>query len=393
MAEDRPLQPLRLRPGVDAELIGQHRAKAPVGPQRLGLPPVAVQRKHELGPAPLPQRLRGHQRLAGRDRLVVPTERQHRRHPVLGRGLAHLVEPGGLGARERPVCELGDGRPAPQGQRLVEPDDRGCVIAAVGRPPRLNDQRLGLRDVGRRPVEDIAGWTRHDRGAGATLHAATQPQHVVLQRLRRSARRRPLPKRIHEVVLGDDLPGVNRQDDEQTALHRPAQPHPAPRPDHLDRAENPHGSGHPTSFTRSVPGVQTRMERARVASSRALRTHRARCNARDECTTRAESTRRRGGRGPRAFPGHRARARLPDPADHRRPRGANRGGPPVLLGHRRHRGVPPGRRGRRGGRLSRRCPGPDAAYPGGGRARAAEWTIVTIARDGVLVEIVAEEAL
>jgi hypothetical protein len=50
----RGLNRAHLRPRVDAELFGEHRAQAPAGRQRLGLPAVAIERQHEVGPAAFP---------------------------------------------------------------------------------------------------------------------------------------------------------------------------------------------------------------------------------------------------------------------------------------------------------------------------------------------------
>ena len=40
--------------------------------------------------------------------------------PGLDRGETRLLEPGCIGARERLVCELGDGGASPQPERLLE---------------------------------------------------------------------------------------------------------------------------------------------------------------------------------------------------------------------------------------------------------------------------------
>ena len=56
LSEDRRLQALRLRSGLNAELVGQHRPKPPVGLERVRLAAVSVQREHELGPPALAQR-------------------------------------------------------------------------------------------------------------------------------------------------------------------------------------------------------------------------------------------------------------------------------------------------------------------------------------------------
>ena len=127
MAEDRRLRLAGLQAGVDAELLGEQVTQPPVGRERLALPPVAVQREHELGPPPLAQRVRRDQLFAIRDGLVMAPRGQHGIDAVLGDGRAQLVEPRRLRPREVPVGELRDRRPAPQRQHRVEPGDRRCV--------------------------------------------------------------------------------------------------------------------------------------------------------------------------------------------------------------------------------------------------------------------------
>ena len=81
--------------GIDAELTGEQVAGTPVGGQRLGLPPAAIQRQHQLAVQPLPQRILGGQlfQLAGEG--VVPAKRQISIDPRLQRRRA-AVPPGGL---------------------------------------------------------------------------------------------------------------------------------------------------------------------------------------------------------------------------------------------------------------------------------------------------------
>jgi len=53
LAQDRPLELLQRRPGLDPELIDEQLPPGPVGLERLGLPPGAVEREHQLGARPL----------------------------------------------------------------------------------------------------------------------------------------------------------------------------------------------------------------------------------------------------------------------------------------------------------------------------------------------------
>ena len=53
------MQPPQLGPGLHADRVHQCRPRLPVGVQRVGLPPGAIERQHPLRVQPLAQRLRG----------------------------------------------------------------------------------------------------------------------------------------------------------------------------------------------------------------------------------------------------------------------------------------------------------------------------------------------
>ena len=72
----------------------------------LGLPPVAVQRDHQLAPSPLAQRTAGNQAFKPGDDLMVTAERQLRVEQVLARRLAQLLQPGRFRLGERAVGEF-----------------------------------------------------------------------------------------------------------------------------------------------------------------------------------------------------------------------------------------------------------------------------------------------
>ncbi len=254
--EDRRLDPPRLGAGTDPELVGEHRDQPPVRRQRLALPAVAVERHHQLGPAPLAQRLLGHELLALRDGLVVATRLQDRGQPLLGHGLAQLVEPAGLRARPRPVRELGERGAPPVPQRLLEPRGRALVVAPPGRLPTFRDQCLDGPHVGRCTVEEVPRGPRADRRPVQTVQPAAHPHDVVLQRLGRGPRRLPVPERVDQPVLADHLARVDGQHRQQAPLLRPAERHAAVPPDHLDRSEDPQDRLHVTRITVAPGGVQ-----------------------------------------------------------------------------------------------------------------------------------------
>nr|WP_300019436.1 hypothetical protein [Pseudonocardia sp.] len=253
LGQDRRVQRAHLGPGLDAQLRGQPAAQPAVGVERLGLPAVAVEREHELRPRAFAQRMVGDHGLQHRHRLAVPTEGEHRRDAVLRGGRAQLREPGGLRTRERPGGELVECRSAPQHQRVVERGDGARVVTAGRGAAPGHDPRLGERGVAVRGVEQVARRPGADRDAAA-VERPPQPQHVVLQGLRRRARRRAVPQGVDEPVLADDRAAVHRQHREQAAFLRPDRSRRAVAPEHLDRAEDPQGHHrHPHSL-RAVAG-------------------------------------------------------------------------------------------------------------------------------------------
>jgi hypothetical protein len=91
--EDGPLEPLELGPGLDAQLLDQPLACPGKGRQRVGLPPAAVQRGHELRPQPLPQRVGVGQLPQLAHQLGVPAQREIGLDAALQRLQALLAKP------------------------------------------------------------------------------------------------------------------------------------------------------------------------------------------------------------------------------------------------------------------------------------------------------------
>ena len=129
------------------------------GAQRVGLASRAVQREHQLAPEPLAVGVLGHQRVELSRDLVVATQREQCLDPFLDRGDAQLFEPGCFGASEIVGRELGEGRAAPERQRVVERVERGAGVAELGAALRLRDELLEVCRVIALGVdrEDIPG--------------------------------------------------------------------------------------------------------------------------------------------------------------------------------------------------------------------------------------------
>ena len=148
MPERSPPRSRAPRTRLDAELVGQDGAQAAVAAEGLGLPAVPVERDHQLVPATLAQRAALDEDLQLGDGLVVPTQLEERRRPVLAHRLPQLLEARRLGAGERQVGELLQTRPAPLVQGDVEERQGAPVVAPLDRTPRPTDRALHRRDVG-----------------------------------------------------------------------------------------------------------------------------------------------------------------------------------------------------------------------------------------------------
>ena len=101
LTQDRPLEPSKLRARLDAELLDQRPPRIPVGPERFGLPPRAIESDDQLAPQPLPERLVGHQPLELGDQVGVAARGQVGVDPLLDRRPTELPEALCLDPRER----------------------------------------------------------------------------------------------------------------------------------------------------------------------------------------------------------------------------------------------------------------------------------------------------
>ena len=112
--KDCAFEALQLVARLEPELLVKQLAGVAVRSERLGLPAAAVQRQHEQRADALAQRVLLHERLELGDELGVSSKLQVGADPVLERGEAQLVEASDLDACERLVCEVGEGRTAPE---------------------------------------------------------------------------------------------------------------------------------------------------------------------------------------------------------------------------------------------------------------------------------------
>ena len=144
LPEDRLGEGPQLRRRVDAQLVGQPAAQPVVERERVRLPPAPVERDHEQPVQPLAQRVQGRQPLQVGDRLAVPAELEQELQPIFERADPQLLQARALGLDPLGVADVAQGRPPPEGKRLV--DQRpGRPRDPSGRPARAAVRRRSNR--------------------------------------------------------------------------------------------------------------------------------------------------------------------------------------------------------------------------------------------------------
>ena len=96
----------QLRGGIDSQLLTQVGSEPSVGVQGIGLAAGAIQRQHQLGPAPLAQRFGCHRRLQITDHRRVLTQAQTSLYQLLLARQVQLDETAGLRHPYRLVGEV-----------------------------------------------------------------------------------------------------------------------------------------------------------------------------------------------------------------------------------------------------------------------------------------------
>ena len=101
------------RSRLDAELGDQHVAGAPVGGQRIGLPPALVQSEHQQGMRVLAQRVGGGEPLQLGDQFSMAAQVKVRLEPRFSRLHPQLRQPRHLDQRKRIRFRIRQRLPAP----------------------------------------------------------------------------------------------------------------------------------------------------------------------------------------------------------------------------------------------------------------------------------------
>ena len=191
--------------------------------QGFGLAPAAVERQHQLAPAPLPQRLGASQLLGQHSRPFAVAGGQLGVEPVLLGRPASFLEAGHLGLGDGAAGDVRQGRSPPYGERGLQ-DAR--------RPHRLVARQLGATGGGeglepfgveltRVQLEQVTGRSSFQRRRPHT-QPVPQRRHMDLQRVPCRGRWARLPQRLDQHVGRDNQSGVDGQRRQQRALQAAA---------------------------------------------------------------------------------------------------------------------------------------------------------------------------
>lgn len=204
LVQDEALKLLELRRRLEAELVGQVRARLLVGAQRLGLPAGAVEREHVLRAEPLAHRVLLAQHLELARELRVTPERELRVDPRLDRFEPELFQPPRLHIERRRADNVGVRMAAPERERLPQRLRRLRLVRlrelAGIRDGVLEDERV---DLVRFDLEAVAAAVADDDVADP----AAQVRDIGVERGARRSGRLVAPDAVDQVVGRDHLAG------------------------------------------------------------------------------------------------------------------------------------------------------------------------------------------
>ena len=237
LVEHLAFECLQLGAGLDSETLDERFARGAVRGERIGLPPRPVEREHLLRSEALAVRVLHHERVQLMDQVGVAAERQVRVDPILERSQALLLELGPGSDTERRSVELGQRRPTPERERLVQCFGRSSRFGRVAclrteRRERLQVERAWLE------LEYVPGRPRPQRCAVFPERLA-QAGDVDLQRRARRLRRRVAPQLVDQPLARHDAVCLQQEQGEHRPLLARPQLEPDPAALCLERPEQP----------------------------------------------------------------------------------------------------------------------------------------------------------
>jgi hypothetical protein len=121
LVQNRELELAQLSPRLDPELIHEPCAEVGVGGERVDVAARAVEGEHLLAAQALPERLCADKRVKLADQLDVSAGGELLLHVLLEAGEPQFLQARRVALQRPKGSKLGERRPAPQGERLLEP--------------------------------------------------------------------------------------------------------------------------------------------------------------------------------------------------------------------------------------------------------------------------------
>jgi hypothetical protein len=151
--------------------------RIPVRLERIGLPPAAVEREHQLSAQSLAQRVLADERVELARDLGMPAAGEVGVDPRAEAAEAQILEPRDLGLGEALVGDVGERRPAPELERVLQRGGRLPRLTArelLAPQPQAPLEAVGVERV-RRESQAVAAALGHDqvlaqRGPDARRH-------------------------------------------------------------------------------------------------------------------------------------------------------------------------------------------------------------------------------
>ena len=181
--------------------------------------------------------------------LGVAAAAQLRVEAPLAHEQPQLVEPRRGGARDAVRREVGERRPAPEPERVLQQLAGALGLAALERLAPLRGHPLEAVQVDGvvRGAQTVAWLPRLDQVAAELL---AQRGHVPLHDVERRRRWLVAPDLVDQPHRGHEVAGAQDEQRQDSALVRPAEPHAALVHQRLDRAEHSVLDGHGATVPR-----------------------------------------------------------------------------------------------------------------------------------------------
>ena len=258
--EHRAFEVAQLRPGVGAQLVGQDPTPLAEDGERVTRPPAAVQRANEQCPEVLVQRRSGDEVAQLPHERGMPTQRQVRLHPGADGRQPRLLECLQVGQEPGLTDEVGQRRPAPQAEGLVQGGDGGLGSTLAQR------RRPGIHELPEPEQVQLVGGDGHEVAGvpsedgpwrAAPVQRAAQAGDVHLQRVADALGDLVPPHHVDQPVGRHGAAGCQQERGEHEPLLAPAEVHRLAADPHLQGPQDaalgrrshlcrgPPSSGHP----------------------------------------------------------------------------------------------------------------------------------------------------